>query len=257
MPTPLADPVLLANHMAELADKRIEILRRIHHVGSISKAAKGAGVSYKAAWQAIETLSNLAGGPLVTKVTGGVSGGGTCLTEKGLEVLKLADELNRARQEVLARFQLRSAPSLSNMGLSTLSTSMRNIVPVSIYKVKIGSALVRLTLELSDGQKLRSSVTMESTQLLGIKENDSALALFKATAVEIVRAELISQDMENAITGTVIRSVRERKGGECTIQLSTGQTIIGFARADHGLHIGSLAVALIPAEAIVIATNHA
>ena len=55
----IADPTLLATHMAELADKRIDILRRIGDVGSISEAARRAGVSYKAAWQAIETLNNL------------------------------------------------------------------------------------------------------------------------------------------------------------------------------------------------------
>ena len=43
----------------EVADKRLDILRRIGEVGSISEAARGAGVSYKAAWQALETLSNL------------------------------------------------------------------------------------------------------------------------------------------------------------------------------------------------------
>ena len=61
----IADPTILAAHMSELADKRIDILRRVGDVGSISEAARRAGVSYKAAWQAIETLSNIAGGPLV------------------------------------------------------------------------------------------------------------------------------------------------------------------------------------------------
>ncbi len=255
MPSSLADPVLLANQMAELYDKRIDILRRIHDVGSISEAARNAGVSYKAAWQAIETLSNLAGGPLVEKVVGGAKGGGTQLTEKGLEVLALANDLTRARMEVLARYQLKDSPSLTGIGLSTLSTSMRNMMPVTIKKVKIGSALVRLTLVLSDGQQLRSSITMESAQLLGIKEGCTALALCKATAVEIMRPEIASDAIENCIRGTIIRSVRERKGGECTIQLATGQTIIGFAHPDHGLHIGSVATACIPAEAIVIALN--
>lgn len=41
----IADPTLLATHMAELADKRIDILRRIGDVGSISEAARRAGVS--------------------------------------------------------------------------------------------------------------------------------------------------------------------------------------------------------------------
>ena len=58
-------------------DKRIDILRRIGDGGSISEAARRAGVSYKAAWQAIETLSNLAGTPMVEKAVGGSGGGGS------------------------------------------------------------------------------------------------------------------------------------------------------------------------------------
>jgi molybdate transport system regulatory protein len=60
----------------ETTDKRLDILRRIGEVGSISEAARGANVSYKAAWQALETLSNLAGAPLVEKAVGGSGGGG-------------------------------------------------------------------------------------------------------------------------------------------------------------------------------------
>ena len=60
----------------QATDKRLDILRRIGANGSISEAARSAGVSYKAAWQALETLSNLAGTPLVEKVVGGAGGGG-------------------------------------------------------------------------------------------------------------------------------------------------------------------------------------
>ena len=46
------------------ADKRIDILRQLDAAGSISEAARRSGVSYKAAWQAIDILGNLAGTPL-------------------------------------------------------------------------------------------------------------------------------------------------------------------------------------------------
>ena len=38
-----------------VVDKRIDVLQRIKQYGSISEAARSAGISYKAAWQAIET----------------------------------------------------------------------------------------------------------------------------------------------------------------------------------------------------------
>ncbi|HEY1229784.1 MAG TPA: LysR family transcriptional regulator, partial [Ramlibacter sp.] len=46
-------------------DKRLDLLRRVGECGSISQAARDAAVSYKAAWQAIDMLSNLAGVPVV------------------------------------------------------------------------------------------------------------------------------------------------------------------------------------------------
>jgi molybdate transport repressor ModE-like protein len=86
-------------------DKRLEVLRSMHHAGSISEAARANGVSYKAAWQALETLSNLAGVPLVDKAVGGSGGGGAKLTPAGLQVLEAADLLHSARQQALARVQ--------------------------------------------------------------------------------------------------------------------------------------------------------
>ena len=252
----MADPTILATHMSELADKRIDILRRIADVGSISEAARRAGVSYKAAWQAIETLGNIAGGPLVEKVVGGSKGGGTRLTATGEEVLHIADELTRARAEVLARFRLKETPGLVNIGMSTLRTSMRNQFPARIDKMKIGSALVRLILAIDETHFIRASVTMESAQLLGLREGMQVLALTKATAVTISADNCTNpESRENELVGTVLRSEREGRGGECTIQLPSGLTIVGFARANHGLHVGMRAVAAIPPETIVVALN--
>ena len=50
-----------------VTDKRVDVLRAIKRAGSISEAARMTGVSYKAAWQAVDALSNLAGVPLIEK----------------------------------------------------------------------------------------------------------------------------------------------------------------------------------------------
>ena len=96
-----ADPIEFTRSLAALSDKRIDILRRIKETGSISEAARASGVSYKAAWQALETLENLAGGKLVEKLVGGNRGGGTTLTVTGEQILKIADRIAQARSEVL------------------------------------------------------------------------------------------------------------------------------------------------------------
>ncbi len=249
-----ADPILLTSMLNEQIDRRIDILRRIGDVGSISEAARGAGLSYKAAWQAIETLSNLAGGPLVEKVVGGSRGGGTKLTDKGIEVLEIANELARARAMVLERYRNKgSFPKL--VGSSTLQTSMRNQFPVVITKMKIGSALVRLQLALDLENTLRASVTKESAQLLGLREGMEVLALAKATAVNIsanAPDKTAGRVPANHLMGEVIRSERAASGGECSIRLKSGIVIVGFAKGHHGLHLNDLAIASIPPSAVVI-----
>lgn len=86
----------------DLGDKRLDILRRIGDRGSISSAARAAGVSYKAAWQAIDTLANLAGTPLVDTAVGGSGGGGTRLTAAAWRLLDAAERISAARAAVLA-----------------------------------------------------------------------------------------------------------------------------------------------------------
>lgn len=250
-----ADPIMLASLLNEKADKRIDILRRIADVGSISEAARSAGVSYKAAWQAIETLENLAGGSLVEKNAGGAKGGGSRLTDKGELVLRISDELARARSEVLARFKAESLPQLRQVASSTLRTSLRNQFPATIRTIKIGSALVRLILQIDDTHLIRASVTTESAQLLGLEEGMSVLALTKATGVNITAdfPDGESHALENQLVGEVIRCERAAKGGECSIRLPSGIVIVGFARGRHGLKINQRAVASIAPSSVVIA----
>ena len=115
---PAVAPAALAGVLGHGAsDKRIDILARIAESGSISEAARRCGVSYKAAWQALETLHNLAGVPLVRKAVGGSGGGGAALTAAGEQVLAVARELERVRAQVLAaaaspdRVAAQAAPS--------------------------------------------------------------------------------------------------------------------------------------------------
>ncbi|MDQ1259693.1 MAG: molybdate transport system regulatory protein, partial [Pseudomonadota bacterium] len=67
---------------------RVELLAHLMRCGSITQAAKAMGMSYKAAWDAIDTMNNLAGEPLVARSVGGRGGGGTRLTARGLRLVE-------------------------------------------------------------------------------------------------------------------------------------------------------------------------
>ena len=66
---------------------RVELLGAIAECGSITQAAKLVKMSYKAAWDAIDAMNNLAGEPLVERLTGGKGGGGTRLTPRGRQLV--------------------------------------------------------------------------------------------------------------------------------------------------------------------------
>ncbi len=56
------------------------LLQAVADTGSINRAAKTAGYSYKGAWMVLETACNLAHEPLLETLTGCAGGGGTRLT---------------------------------------------------------------------------------------------------------------------------------------------------------------------------------
>ena len=77
---------------------RAELLELIEESGSISKAAKAMGMSYKKAWMMIDEMNSAGQKPYVISRAGGKKGGGAELTETGRKVIasyrKLVDKIN-------------------------------------------------------------------------------------------------------------------------------------------------------------------
>jgi len=254
MTRPVSAPDIAQALSLESVDKRIDILRRIAQVGSISEAARGAGVSYKAAWQAVETLSNLAGAPLLEKAVGGSGGGGAVLTPAGQQVLDGAALLAQARARALAELQ-RSTPSFASAGLGLaalgLRTSMRNHLPCTVRSRRALAGSVQIRLDLGGKASLVARITRESEQLLGLAPGLSVLALCKATAVQIAPA-FPAQDGVNVLLGVVTRLSRAGLGGEVSMQLASGQQLVGFTQDGSALKTGQPCMARIDAAAVVI-----
>lgn len=237
----------------EASDKRIDILRRIGQAGSISEAARGAGVSYKAAWQALETLSNLAGQELVEKNVGGSGGGGAQLTAAGQGLLRAADELARARAAVLARLgrEAEGLGATARLGLG-LRTSMRNQLPCTVQSLERSGAAMTVQLALPEGGLLRSRITVESAELLALRPGVAVLALCKATAVTIT-AQCRARAGMNRLPGIVTRAAGTAADKEVSLRLSSGAQLVGFTRTGQALRTGSAAVAAVEESAVAIA----
>ena len=238
----------------EASDKRIDILRRVGTARSISEAARGAGVSYKAAWQALETLANLAGTPLVEKVVGGSGGGGAALTPDGQRVLLAADALAGARNMVLADLEQPGDAASPGRAALALRTSMRNQFPCKVGAITPHQGLVRVRLLLGDGETVYSRITRESVQLLGLRPGLAVLALCKATAVQVAKT-IAPSPARNLLHGAVTRSSRAAAGGEVALRLGSGVQLVGFAAAGHALRLRQPCMASVDESGVVIAST--
>jgi molybdate transport system regulatory protein len=260
MPNPITSAL---SH--EPSDKRIDILRLVGESGSISQAAREAKVSYKAAWQAIDTLTNLAGVALVERAVGGAGGGGASITAAGQKLLAIARLLNDTRSQVLASFTAdelllpRALPVLANMGVRT---SMRNQLPCQVEKLVCKGQVVRVYLRLADQALLVSRITKASAELLGLKKGQQVLALCKATAVVVMpwpaKAAAPGQNLSlsqssHGVPGQAVRISRGAAGDEVSLQLDAGLQLVGFAAAGSGLKTGARVQALVDESALVIA----
>jgi len=81
---------------------RAVLLERIRDFGSISKAAKSMEMSYKHAWDLLDSMNSQAKEPLVKKVSGGRGGGGTQLTEAGEKAINAFWSLHARLEKFLA-----------------------------------------------------------------------------------------------------------------------------------------------------------
>ncbi|GAB3570917.1 LysR family transcriptional regulator [Spirosoma luteolum] len=81
---------------------RLELLTHIQQTGSINKAAKAMNMSYKRAWEMVQSMNGQADAPLVVTQTGGEKGGGAVVTDEGLRYLTYFQGLQERFAQFLA-----------------------------------------------------------------------------------------------------------------------------------------------------------
>jgi molybdate transport system regulatory protein len=122
-------------------------------------------------------------------------------------------------------------------------------------------ASVTVALELAGGTPLRSRITGESAELLGLDQGQSVIALFKATAVRITgpgeaAGELHAKDSHaNVLAGTVTLGSTDDSPDEAEISIGLpgGTGVVGFARQPGSLSPGQPALAIVDESAVVLA----
>lgn len=242
------------------SDRRIDILRQIGELGSISKAARAVGVSYKAAWQAVDTLTNLAGVALLDRAVGGRGGGGARLTDAGVQLLAAAQALKIARSDAVQHMQERPALPAGAAQRLAVRTSMRNQWPCVVRDMDVQGQIVRVVLEGAASPEFHvcARITRESAELLGLQNGVAVQALCKATAVH-VQALPTGGPVEaygvNRWSGFVTRVSRGGLGDEVSATLGAGLQIVGFSEPGAGLRARSRVVLKVDESAVVLALS--
>jgi molybdate transport system regulatory protein len=98
-----------------LGPGKIDLLEAIGRCGSISRAARDLGMSYRRAWLLVDELNRGFVPPLVARGHGGGRGGGTGLTAAGAEVIalyrKIEATIHRSARASLQRLERLARPA--------------------------------------------------------------------------------------------------------------------------------------------------
>jgi molybdate transport system regulatory protein len=246
---------------ASIAGKgRIELLRAIDTHGSISAAAREIGMSYKAAWDAVDTMNNLAGKPLVIRETGGKGGGGTRLTPHGHELVAAYALIEQAHRRFMAEASRALGggnDALSLIRRLSMKTSARNQFHGKVKAIHRGAVNDEIELALPGGTALFATITHESTAELGLQKGSDVVALVKAPWVMLATGNDLRVSTRNVLAGTVATVTPGAVNSEVTLALPGGGTLVAIVTnesvTDLALAEGAPVQALINAAHIILA----
>jgi len=237
------------------------LLRAIDASGSLQKAARAAGYSYKGAWLILETAGNLARSPLLVSQTGGRGGGGSRLTFAARHLLETWDQLQARHAGFLAEQEawLLQQSHLSNLlrRLSMKATA-RNQFAGLVTELHDGPATTQATLDIGHGQTVTASMTAAAASRLGLKVGAEALALVKSSEVVLVTDFAgYKLSARNQLAGTISRVQKGAVSSLVGVTLPGGSTITASVTNDAvdalGLAVGQAATATFKAYAVMIA----
>ena len=246
-----------------LGGDRINLLEKIDELGSITKAAKGVGISYKTAWDTVNMINNMAEKPLVDRLTGGKGGGGTSLTAEGKKVITQFKTIQEEHRKFLENLEDRLGDTeglYQFLRRISMKVSARNTFSGTVTAITQGAVNAEVTLALKGGIPLTAVVTNGAIDNLGLKVGAEAYAIIKASSV-IVGTDLHDAKVSarNVFCGTIAKIIEGPVNTEVDIEIGGGNTV--SAVITHGsserleLKVGGHACALFKASSVIIGVN--
>ncbi|EHR69460.1 molybdenum-pterin binding domain protein [Burkholderiales bacterium JOSHI_001] len=262
------DPSLLDGALVlgrRLDARFFALLAAVQATGSLRKAARAAGYSYKGAWALLEAATRWAREPLVVSATGGSGGGGTRVTVAAQQLLQGWDQLQRRHHAFLNQQEawLLSQPALAQLlRRSAMKTTARNQFAGTLSEVEIGPVTAQATLSAPGGIEITASMTAAAARKLDLKAGQDAIALVKASAVVLVTDFAgYALSARNQLAGTISRIDKGQVSSMVGLTLPGGMvvsaSVTNEAVASLGLAVGQNATAVFKACAVMLAVARA
>lgn len=239
------------------------LLQALQDTGSITKAARTAGLSYKGAWLLLETACNLAHEPLLQTAAGGAGGGGTRLTPAAMGLLDAWRTLQNEQREFLCVQEARLSQLPALHGLlrrMSMKTTARNQFAGTVSSVDVGPVSAEVSIALKSGGEVTATMTAAAAKRLKLKKGKEAIALIKASAVVLVSDFAGWQlSARNQLAGTVSRIERGAVSSLVVLTLPGGANITASVTNEGvealALKVGTPATAVFKAYAVMVAAQ--
>lgn len=237
------------------------LLQAVHDTGSINRAARTAGYSYRGAWLLLDTAANLATQPLVESAAGGSGGGGSRLTPAALALLAAWRHLHEAHRAFLRTQEhwLMQQPGLAGaLRRLSLKTTARNQFAGLIGAIDSGPVSTQVTLTLAGGQDITATLTTQAAKRLKLKKGQEAVALVKASAIVLVTDFAgYALSARNQLEGTISRIDKGAVSSLVGVTLPGGAVVTASVTHDAvealALSVGQTATAVFKAYAVMLA----
>ncbi len=244
----------------EISPRRLSLLQAIEATGSISQAAKQVGMTYKAAWDAVEAMNNLAGAPLVSSQHGGKGGGGATLTATGLQIVTMHERLSAMQAMWMAGLTDVDADIMPMYRRLTMKTSARNAFFGKVKQIKQGAVNAEVILALQGEDELVATITNDSIDRMQLAEGKPAWGLIKASWVILSCEEDCQKtSARNRLCGVVSRVVLGPVNAEVTLTLDGGNTLAAVVTHDSAEQMaiveGKRLCALIKASHVLLGVD--
>ena len=235
---------------------RITLMETIARNGSITAAAKELGMSYRAAWDAVQAVNNLFDEPLITAATGGAKGGAAWVTERGVRLIEAYRRMETKLAQAWAEVEADGA-DLWSLGMKT---SARNALGGTVEAIVDGAVNTEVTLKIGDGVNITAVVTRASVSDLGLRVGGAAIALIKSSFIILATGSApLRTSARNQLNGTVLTRTDGAVNSEVIIHLPGGKTLTATLTLESAqnlnLQAGDPVIALIKAPHVILAVE--